>query len=867
MHLLYHTRVACATIVLNAYMQKKHKGFLGRTKFVYSLIQRVILFSLTLGFIAAGIIILWLSTLDIPDLNTFSQRQIVQSTKIFDRTGEILLYDIHADAKRTVVPLSDISINIRNATIAIEDAEFYEHFGIKPKAIVRAVIANLMPGGLTQGGSTITQQIIKNSILTKDKTVTRKLKEWVLAIKLEKELDKDDILAIYLNETTYGGSIFGVEEASRNFFGKQAKDVSLAEAAYLAALPQAPSFYSPYGKNLDRLDARQRLVLSKMYEYGFITQEERDLAVTEQVVFKERGSTSIKAPHFSLYVRDYLTQKYGAEMVESGGLRVITTLDFNLQTIAETRVTEFAPSLEQNFNASNTAMIAIDPKTGDILTMVGSRNYFDTEIEGNFNITTAKRQPGSTFKPFVYAAGLEKGYTPETILFDVKTEFSSECTPDSKPKNPDSTTVKCYNPENYDLLYEGPITIRRALAQSRNIPAVKMLYLVGISSAINLAEKMGIESLTDPNRYGLTLTLGGGEVSLLELTSAYGVFANDGLRNPHRAVLRVEDSAGKILEQARNNPIQVIDARIARDISDILTDKTVRSAGVAQVINPLGRPIAAKTGTTNDYRDVWILGYTPNLVVGAWAGKNDNTSMERKVAGLIITPLWGAFLEDAFKILPREDFKSNDVIVNPQEIKPVMRGIWKGGESYFIDTISKKLATEHTPKETLQEILIPNVHSILHWVDKRDPLGPIPSDPARDSQYENWEYGVIKWFDEWKKKNPSFGAIPAIPTETDDVHTPENSPKVQFTTDIDTRVSPRDPLALSIQTTSKYPITKVEYFLNGRIIGTANQTPYSLIYTPSNDEVFSKNEIGVVVTDSVFNRTEARITLDGTKRD
>jgi 1A family penicillin-binding protein len=849
-------------------MHTKNKGFLRNTRNLYFHIQKAILFSLTLGFIFAGIIILWLSTLQIPDLKTFSDRQIVQSTKIYDRTGEVLLYDIHENAKRTVVPLSEISTHIRNATIAIEDAEFYEHFGIKPKAIVRAVLANLIPGGLTQGGSTITQQIIKNSVLTKDKTITRKLKEWVLAVKLERDVTKDEILAIYLNETTYGGSIFGVEEAARNFFGKQAKDVTLAEAAYIAALPQAPSFYSPYGKNIDRLDARQRLVLSKMYEYGFISKEERDIAVAEQVTFKERGSTSIKAPHFSMYVRDYLTQKYGEDTVESGGLRVITTLDFNLQTIAEEKVTEFAPGLAQNFNASNTAMVAIDPKTGDILTMVGSRNYFDTEIEGNFNIATAKRQPGSTFKPFVYAAGLEKGYTPETILFDVKTEFSSECTPDSKPKIKDSTTIKCYNPENYDLLYEGPITMRRALAQSRNIPAVKMLYLVGIPTAIDLAEKMGIESLNDPDRYGLTLTLGGGEVSLLELTSAYGVFANDGLRNPHRAILRVEDSEGNILEQAQNNPVQVLDANVARDISDILTDKTVRSSSVAQIVNPIGRSIAAKTGTTNDYRDVWIMGYTPNLVVGAWAGKNDNTPMERKVAGLIITPLWGAFLNEALKTLPREEFKTNDTIVDPRTIKPVMRSIWLGGESYFIDSVSKKLATELTPQETLQEVTIPGVHSILHWVDKRDPLGAIPEEPQKDSQYENWEYGVQKWFEDWKKKNPSFKETVAVaPTEKDDVHTPENSPKVAFKIDIDARLAPKKAFPLEIQTSSKYPIRKVEYFLNGRIIGTSQQSPYSITFTPTKDEVFAKNEIGVVVTDSVFNRTEARITIDGTQRE
>lgn len=351
----------------------------------WKIIKSLTLLMVSFGFIGAGLLIIWFSSLKIPDLSVFEERKVSQSTKIYDRTGEILLYDVHNDAKRTLVEYENISQKIKNATIAIEDAEFYNHKGIKPSSIIRAVLANLTPGsGATQGGSTITQQVIKNSILTQDRTITRKLKEWVLAVKLEKVLSKDQILNTYLNENPYGGSIYGVEEASKTFFGKSAKDVTLAEAAYVAAIPQAPTFYSPYGKNKERLDARKNLVLQQMLNNGFITKEEHDLAVKEKVNFLEKNTTGIRAPHFALYVKDYLVGKYGESMVEEGGLKVTTTLNFKIQEKAEKIISNFAPNLEKSFNASNTAMVAIDPKTGDILMMVGSRNYFEKGY-GNFN--------------------------------------------------------------------------------------------------------------------------------------------------------------------------------------------------------------------------------------------------------------------------------------------------------------------------------------------------------------------------------------------------------------------------------------------------------------------------------------------------
>lgn len=834
----------------------RKRGFFTSKKWV----KEVIVLLLAIGLFIGGIGVIWIANLKMPDISAFSQRKIAQSTKIFDRTGQILLYDIHENTKRTIIPFADISINIKNATIAIEDNEFYQHKGIKPTAIIRAIIADLIPGGLTQGGSTITQQVIKNSILTKDKTPTRKLKEWVLAVKIEQILTKDEILSTYLNETPYGGAVYGVEEASRLFFGKSAKDVTLAEAAYIAAIPQAPTFYSPYGQNKDRLDLRQQLVLKKMLENKFISQEDYDKALAERVVFLERATTNIRAPHFSMYVKQYLVDKYGEDTVEQGGLSVITTLDYTLQQKAEEVVKGFAPRLESDFGASNTAMIALSPKTGDILMMVGSRNYFDKKIDGNFNVTTALRQPGSTFKPFVYATAWEKGYTPNTILFDVETEFSTECNPDSTPKNP---SAKCYNPENYDAIFEGPMTMKKALAQSRNIPAVKALYLAGSRDSIQTAENMGITSLKDPNRYGLTLVLGGGEVSLLELTGAYGVFANDGLRNETRSILLVKDADGNILEQASNNQIQAIPENTARQVSDALSDPSVRLDSLSTLIRPMGREVAVKTGTTNDYRDVWVEGYTPDLVVGAWAGKNDNSPMDKKVAGLVIAPVWAAFMTEAVKNTPVSHFQKPET--ESDDLKPVLRGVWAGGNSYFRDKISGKLATDYTPPETKEEIVQNNVHSILYWVNKNNPRGAAPTNPADDSQFNNWEYGVRKWFDTWKLKNPGFseGGSFIVPTEKDDVHIPENFPKVTITSPTTDASIYRDTrVTITATASAKTDIKRAEFFVNNTYLGSDEQAPFSYNFIPNNVQNIGSNaEIRVIMYDTVFNKGEATITL------
>jgi len=665
-----------------------------------------------------GILILWVALLPTPDLNAFEERKVVQSTKIYDRTGEVLLYDLSQDVKRSLVPLSDISPYIQNATIALEDDRFYDHFGVRPIAFVRAILVNITKGSFAQGGSTITQQVVKNSILTIDKSISRKLKEWIIAIKLEQVYSKDQILSVYLNESPYGGNLYGAEEASRAFFGKSSNDVTLAEAAYLAALPKAPTFYSPYGNNRDKLEERKNFALLRMSQLGFITEEEHESAKAEDVTFLLRGDQGIKAPHFVFYVQEKLEELYGPRVIEEGGLTVITTLDFDLQVKGEEIVNRYALANAERHDAENAAIIAIDPTNGEILTMVGSRDYFDTEIDGNFNIALAERQPGSTFKPFVYVQALREGYTRDTILFDLPTQFSASCDSDKFESDDE-----CYSPGNYDDLFRGPMKLIDALAQSVNVPAVKALYLVGIQDVINLASRMGLTTLTDPDRYGLSLVLGGGEVQLIDITSAYGVFATNGVRNDEFAIKEIRDKNGDVVYESSISPKVVLEEAAAKELNFMLSNNEARTPafGANSPLHFAGYDVAAKTGTTNDYRDAWIIGYTPNIAVGAWAGNNDNRPMDKQVAGFIIAPLWNEFMREALLTRPRAFFSETPPV--PQDIKPILRGVWNVENNNGVNI----------------------GHSILHYVDKNNPRGPQPLLPGNDSQYAHWEYSVQNW--------------------------------------------------------------------------------------------------------------------------
>lgn len=719
-----------------------------------------------IGLIATGGIIVWVSTLDIPDLSSFEQRRVLQSTKIYDRTGEILLYDLYQDVRRTIVPGEEISHHIKNATVAIEDDEFYEHFGVDPQAIIRAAISNLTSGDLLggQGGSTITQQVIKNAILEQDKLLTRKIKEALLSIKLEQVLTKEEILEHYLNESPYGGTLYGVEEATQAFFGKSARDVTLTEAAYLAALPQAPTYLSPYGNNIDALERRKNLVLERMLVNNFISQEEYDAAMEERVEFQPQAITGIRAPHFVMYIREQLVEEFGEEALAEQGLRIITSLDWELQKEAERIVAEKAAENTERFKASNAGMVAMDPKNGDILVMVGSRNYFDDEIDGNFNVTLAPRQPGSSIKPYVYASAFEKGYLPDTVVYDVRTQFSTACEPwDFSNTNP------CYSPNNYNNLFKGPISFRNALAQSLNIPAVKVLYLTGLRDSIKLASDMGVTTLNDPDRLGLTLVLGGGEVKLLEHTGAYAVFANEGMYTKQRTILRIEDRDGRVVRETPVESNRVLSRNTALMISDVLSDNIARAPlwGYNSLVHFPNRDVAAKSGSTNNLRDAWIMGYTPNLVVGAWVGNNDNSAMGGGLSGLITTPMWRQFMDVALEKIPAEEFPQPTY--DYTDVKPILVGNVVDPNLIMQNLLASQNQNntgddedneDTTPELINMDLVTAGMHNILHFVNKSDPRGPYPSNPAADGQYANWEYGVQQW------KATQFGSLPTIGAST-----------------------------------------------------------------------------------------------------
>lgn len=731
------------------------------------------------------IILFWAIFVKVPDFQGFENRKVAQSTKIFDKTEKVILYDVYGEIKRTAIPFDEIPRNLKNATLAIEDDKFYQHGGISPFGIMRAFLKNLISGKIKQGGSTITQQLIKNSFLTPEQTIIRKLKEAILAIKVEKKYSKDEILNFYLNEIPYGSSNYGIESASESFFGKKAEKLTLAESAYLAALPKAPTYYSPYGERRDELEHRKNIVLQRMKELNYISENDYTQAKNEKVNFLNQKYQGIKAPHFVMFIRNELVKKYGEDMVQKGGLKVTTTLDYELQSKAEEIVANYAKENEKKFNAKNAGLVAIDPKTGQILVMVGSRDYFDVQNDGNFNVTTAKRQPGSSFKPFVYATAFEKGYSPDTVVFDLKTNFSVQ-------------GAKPYIPQNYDNIYRGPVTLRNALAQSINIPAVKVLYLSGMKNSLETAKSLGITTLSDSSRYGLTLVLGGGEVKLLEMTGAYAVFANNGAKNEITGILEVRDKNNQIIEKFKQKEKRVIDLNVSKIITDILSDNAARSPafGENSYLNFPGKSVAAKTGTTNNYKDAWVIGYSKSFALGVWAGNNDNTPMEKKVAGFIAAPMWHAFFEEALKKFPSEEFE-HPFYERPN--KPALYGEWKGGKFY-------------------NGRLIQEVHNILYWVDKNNPKGDAPEHPENDSQFYNWEEPVRVWA---VSQNLKDETEEDIKNSIGDDNKEENWPNIKFIEPEENKdFNSTDSVILKLEDNSHFTLKQIDLFFRNDYLGT-----------------------------------------------
>lgn len=791
---------------------------------------------------------------DLPDPNSLTERSISQSTKIFDRTGEHLLYEIFGDENRTLVKVQEgfchdddqldkdengIPLFVLQATIAAEDRKFCSHHGFSFTGLLRAVVYR----GKKGGGSTLTQQLVKNAILSPERTIIRKIKELIISLELERRYSKDEILQIYFNEIPYGSTYYGIQAASQNYFGKTVDKLTLAEAATLAALPQAPTSYL---NDQERLKSRRNWILDGMVEMDFISEEEAESAKVQETSV-EVNVTNIKAPHFVFFVKELLEEEYGQRMVEEGGLKVTTSIDFEKQEVAEEAVWEGVEANGDALGFTNASLVAIDPKNGQILAMVGSKDYFDDEIDGMVNVATRLRQPGSSIKPIVYTKAFEMGYTPNTVVWDVKTDFP--------------TATGNYSPNNYDMKERGPVRLRDALQGSLNIPAVKTLYMVGVENALNFAEDLGYTSFGDRSRFGLAIVLGGGEVKLLEHVNAFATFANDGVRYDPVAILKVEDPEGQVLQEwAENDGYQVMNKNSARMITNVISDNAARTPffGSNSALSLGGRPVAAKTGTTNDYHDAWTVGYTPSLAVGVWGGNNDNSQMHRGAGGSTVAgPIWNAFMR---KVLAGEAVESFITPEIPITGKAVLDGALEQ-KQVVIDKITGKLATEYTPLKYKEEKLFAQYHSLLHYVDRGDILGSAPSNPDRDPYYAKWESAIETWILAKQEETGIEITQAEAPTEYDDVHVPDNFPAVQINSprdnsDINDRV-----MMIEVEAEAKRGVTQVEFYLDGYFLGYDSRLPYSLQATIPNTVERGYHTLKAVAYDDVGNSGSDTIGL------
>lgn len=766
-----------------------------------------------LGILAAAALFIYYSQ-SLPDPNRLVNRVVPESTKIFAKDGS-LLYEIHGEVKRTLVSINDINPFLRQATVAIEDKDFYNHSGISIRGLLRSIYINILNLDIRgQGGSTITQQFVKNALLTRDKYYTRKLKEIILSIELEARFSKDEILQLYLNEIPYGRNTYGAEAASLTYFAKPAKDLTLAESAYLAGIPQSPTYYNPSGPNREALDRRKDIILEAMRAQGYITEEQMTEAKNTKVTF-QTIKTAIKAPHFVLYVEDYLAEKYGEKTLQEGGLKVFTTLDPKLQEIAERAITENIAKTEKKYKNNNAALVAIDPKTGQILAMVGSKDYFGTSapegckpahclFDPQTNAALSALQPGSSFKPYAYVTAFKKefGYAPASMLVDVVTTFG-----------------KNYQPRNYDFKEHGPISMRSALAGSLNIPAVKTLALVGVENAVETAHDLGITSpLAD---CGLSLVLGGCEVKLIDHTAAYATLANGGMRHKKTSILKIEDKEGRVLEEYTAAGEQIIDPEAVYALTSIMSDNNARSYvfGTNSPLTLKGRPVAAKTGTTQEWHDGWTMGFTPSLAAGVWTGNNDGTLMARGAdAVYTAAPIWHQFMEQALKDTPIEEF------IAPAGITKVT-----------VASISGKLPTEYTPDtkvEVFQSYAVPKEYDPIHQVVAIDRLTGLPA--TSNSLPENITqqvYQIIQserpndpaWEEPvkaWAAKNGYYTALPEItvqPTTT--------QPTLRIINPIDQTVYTELPIVVTLES-SDPDIVRIDLALDGEQIGSLTSSPY-----------------------------------------
>lgn len=752
---------------------------------------------------------LWYSR-DLPFPDQVKRREGFSSL-ILDR-NEKPLYDIYVDKNRIPIAFSDIPDFLKKATVSVEDKDFYSHAGFDPKGILRALFHMVTLRGV-QGGSTLTQQLVKNVLLTSERSLPRKIKEFVLAIQIERKYTKDEILQMYLNEAPYGGTMWGIESAAQGYFGKHAKDLTPAESVILVGLPQLPSYYSPFGPNPKAYRVRSEEVLRRLREDGHITQlaEYEFKSQLNTVKFASPGA-QFKAPHFVLSVKKQLTDLFGAKLVEEGGLRVTTTLDASLQEKAEDIVRdelEKAKSLQ----VSNGAVVALNPATGEILAYIGSKDYNldESGFQGKFDVASmGYRQPGSALKPITYAAALSKGYTLSTVIADVETHF-----PGGKDKED-------YIPKNYDNKFRGPTQLRFALGNSINIPAVKLTALVGVRDVLKLASDMGITTLapTDKNiqRLGLSLTLGGGEVRLLDITASFGVFATGGIRIDPYTIEKVTDSTGKVLfEHRKNQGKRVLSEDISFLISHTLLDNASRKEvfGERSYLVVPGKTVSVKTGTTDDKRDNWTIGYTPSIVTGVWVGNNDNSPMNPKLASGATgaAPIWNRIMREALKNTSDEQPKKPDTVVAltvdslfgglPHEGLPTRNEYYiKGTEPTSLSPIYKKIKLSKSDNNKLAnavEIATGNFDEKEFWVlTENDPT-------SRDSK-NRWQEGIDNWL--------SLQSEPKYHPPKDTSNTDENSVVVQITKPTDKTRVDADTVEITGNAKAVRDIKKIELIID-----------------------------------------------------
>ena len=770
------------------------------------------------------------------------------STKILDRNGEVL-YDIFAEQKRTPIELEEVPQHLRNATIAVEDKNFYKHSGFDPSGVFRAMF-NIVFRGKLQGGSTLTQQLVKNVLLTPERTIFRKIREFILAIQIERKFTKDEILQMYLNEAPFGGTSWGVEAAAETYYGKRVSELNLVESAILAGLPQRPTAYSPYSSNPKAYIARTQQVLRRMRADDYITKEEEKKALEqlETVEFQERGA-NFKAPHFVQYVQEILVDRYGERVVELGGLRVTTTLELELHEKAQQIVTEEIEKVA-GLKIGNGAAVVVDPQTGEILSMVGSKDFNDPNYDGQVNVTMSLRQPGSAIKPITYVTAFKKGYTPSTLIMDVPTEF------------PGGADQAPYKPVNYDGKYRGPMQVRYTIGNSINLAAVKMLALIGIKDTLETAYDLGINSLEPTqeilNRVGLSLTLGGGEVRLLELTEAYSAFMNQGFKVEPIAILKVEDSDGKVLEEVKpKKGRRVLTPEQAYLIADILSDNEARTIvfGPNSALNIPGRTVAVKTGTTNDKRDNWTIGGNTQVLVGVWVGNNDNSPMLQVASGITgASPIWRRIILEVLSDKPNIGFETPGGLVTaavdlvsgyaahdgfPSRIEKFIIGTQPGEDPVHVKL---KVCKSDGKLATPSDIAGGNYEEKEFFVFKEDDPTAGPGDPNR------WQEGI----DAWRSTQSDNRYNP--PTDYCGTGNPVN---VEFKDPKDQDSNLGNSVNIKISADSTSDITEIVLYIDDVKERTFTGPPYEHTVTLSD----GVHELKAIAKDSSGNESDRKITI------